>query len=154
MVFSFTQIYAKTRSNLNRATQSHDFAWDDPADDDKRALLAELAAIAQDLGFKPTLCAQPDLLSPGLEPARCIDVERLSDVAGRSIAARAKGNRPGCLCAESRDIGAYDSCPHGCVYCYAVRRPELAKRNFRAHDPDSPFPTTPKSAGAEKADCD
>ncbi len=143
VVFSFAHIYAKTRSNLNRAAESHGFTWDDPAAADKRALLAELAAIARELGLKPTLCAQPDLLSPhlglGLEPARCIDAERLSDIAGRPIAARAKGNRPGCLCAESRDIGAYDSCPHGCVYCYAVRRPELAKRNFQAHDPESPF---------------
>ena len=145
VVFSFAQIYAKTRTNLNRAARSHDFTWNDPAAADKRALLAELAAIARDLGLKPTLCAQPDLLGPDLEPARCIDAERLSDVAGRPIAARAKGNRPGCLCAESRDIGAYDSCPHGCVYCYAVRRPELAKRNFQAHDPESPFLVAPKS---------
>lgn len=149
VVFSFAHIYAKTRSNLNRAAHGHahghghghGFTWDDPPDEDKRALLAELAAIARELGLKPTLCAQPELLSPhlglGLEPARCIDAERLSDIAGRPISAPAKGNRPGCLCAESRDIGAYDSCPHGCVYCYAVRRPELAKRNFQAHDPES-----------------
>ncbi len=140
VVFSFAHIYAKTRSNLNRAAHGHGFTWDDPPEEDKQALLAELAVIAREQGLKPTLCAQPDLLSPGLEPARCIDAERLSDIAGRPIAARAKGNRPGCLCAESRDIGAYDSCPHGCVYCYAVRRPELAKRNFQAHDPESPFP--------------
>ncbi len=144
VVFSFAQIYAKTRSNLNRAAGRHDFTWDDPPETDKRALLAELAGIARDLGLKPTLCAQPELLSSGLEPARCIDAERLSDIAGRPIAARAKGNRPGCLCAESRDIGAYDTCPHGCTYCYAVRRTELAKQNHRAHDPDSPFPVAPK----------
>ena len=149
VVFSFAHIYAKTRSNLNRAAQGHGFTWDDPAEADKRALLAELAAIARNLGLKATLCAQPELLSPdlgvGLEAARCIDAERLSDVAGRPIAARAKGNRPGCLCAESRDIGAYDSCPHGCVYCYAVRRPELAKRGFQAHDPESPFLVAPNA---------
>lgn len=146
VVFSFAQIYAKTRSNLNRAARRHGFTWDDPPDAAKRALLSELAGIARDLGLKPTLCAQPNLLSPGLEPARCIDAGRLSAVAGRALAARQKGNRPGCLCAESRDIGAYDSCPHGCTYCYAVRRPELAKRNYQAHDPDSPFLTAPQAA--------
>ena len=152
VVFSFAQIYAKTRNNLNRAVQHHGFAWQDPPDEEKRALLAELAAIARDLGLKPTLCAQPALLVPGLEPASCIDAERLLDIAGRPIAARAKGNRPGCLCAESRDIGAYDSCPHGCTYCYAVRRPELAKRNHRAHDPESAFLIAPKAAGTEKVE--
>jgi hypothetical protein len=138
VVFSFAQIYAKTRHNLTRAAGRHGFSWHDPVQAEKRALLAELAGIAADLGLKPTLCAQPDLLSPGLQPARCIDAERLSEIAGRPLGARTKGNRPGCLCAESRDIGAYDSCPHGCVYCYAVRKPGLAKRGYRAHDPDSP----------------
>ena len=149
VVFSFAQIYAKTRNNLTRAAQRHGFAWNDPPDEEKRALLAELAAIARDLALKPTLCAQPDLLGAGLEPASCIDAERLSDIAGRPISARAKGNRPGCLCAESRDIGAYDSCPHGCTYCYAVRRPELAKRKHRSHDPESAFLIAPKTGGSE-----
>ncbi len=144
VVFSFAHIYAKTKANLTRAAGRHGFTWTDPPDEEKRALLTELAGIAADLGLRPTLCAQPDLLSPGLAPARCIDAERLSDVAGRSLEARTKGNRPGCLCAESRDIGAYDSCPHGCVYCYAVRRPSLAKRGYRAHDPMSPYLIAPR----------
>jgi len=85
--------------------------------------------------LQATLCAQPALLVEGLSPARCVDAARFSDVAGHPIEARTRGNRPGCLCAESRDLGAYDTCPHGCVYCYAVRRPELAKQNHRRHDP-------------------
>jgi DNA repair photolyase len=59
----------------------------------------------------------------------------LSDVAERPIAARESGNRPGCRCALSRDIGAYDTCPHGCVYCYAVTERDRTVANFRAHDP-------------------
>jgi hypothetical protein len=137
VVLSFAQIYAKTRANLDRAAKRHGFCWRDPDDGEKRALLAELAGIAAAFGLRASLCAQPALLSPGLEEARCIDAGRLSDVAGRPVMARTKGNRPGCLCAESRDIGAYDSCPHGCAYCYAVRRPEAAKRRHRAHDPDA-----------------
>ncbi len=135
VVLSFAQIYAKTRANLDRAALRHGFAWEDPGPEAKAVLLGELAAIAAQEGLRATLCSQPELLVPGLAPARCIDAERLSEIAGRAIAARTKGNRPGCLCAESRDIGAYDTCPHGCVYCYAVRRSELAKKNHRAHDP-------------------
>lgn len=139
VVLSFAQIYAKTRTNLDRAARRHGLTWTDPPPAEKAALLSALAAIAAQEGLKPTLCAQPELLGPGLTPARCIDAERLSDVAGRALVARTKGNRPGCLCAESRDIGAYDTCPHGCVYCYAVRRPALAKQNHRAHDPAAPM---------------
>lgn len=134
-VFSFAQIYAKTRRNLDRAARAHGFSWSDPEADQKRALLGALAAIAADNGMRATLCSQPDLAVPGMAPARCIDAVRLSDLAGRAIAAKTKGNRPGCLCAESRDIGAYDTCPHGCVYCYAVRDPARAKQRFKRHDP-------------------
>ncbi len=135
VVLSFAQIYAKTSRNTAHAAARHGFTWEDPVAPVKQNLLAELAAIAADHGLVPTLCAQPDLPVSGLTPARCIDAARLSDVAGRPIAAKTKGNRPGCLCAESRDIGAYDTCPHGCVYCYAVRAPAAAKRAYRAHDP-------------------
>ena len=137
VVLSFTQVYAKTRRNSQQAAKAHGFTWSDPDATAKRALLGDLARIALDHGLQPTLCSQPELLAAPLRPARCIDAERLSDVAGRPIAAATKGNRPGCLCAQSRDIGAYDSCPHGCVYCYAVRSPALAKRRHRAHDPAS-----------------
>jgi len=131
VTLSFATIYRKTRLNLDRAA----LPWRDPADDEKRALLADLAGIARDAGIRPTLCAQPELVSEAITPAACIDAARLSDVAGRAIGARVKGNRPGCLCAESRDIGAYDTCPHGCVYCYAVSKPETAKRAHARHVP-------------------
>jgi DNA repair photolyase len=149
VVLSFATIYRKTGANLGRLARESSIAWRDPEPEEKRALLARLAEIAADHGIRPTLCAQPELLSPGLEPAACIDRARLSDIAGGAIAGREKGNRPGCLCAESRDIGAYDSCPHGCLYCYAVGRPETAKRKLRAHDPEGAF-LFPPGGGATR----
>ena len=139
VVLSFAQIYAKTRANTERAARIEGFTWQDPEPEAKRTLLAELAEIARAAGIEPSLCAQPELSGAGIRPARCIDAERLSAAGGRAISVRQKGNRPGCLCAESRDIGAYDSCPHGCVYCYAVRRQDLAKARYRGQDPDSDF---------------
>jgi hypothetical protein len=127
--------YRKTRRNLDRTARRHEFLWHDPPADEKRALLGRLAAIAAEHGVSPTLCSQPELLVPGLGEARCIDAERLADVAQNPIAVRESGNRPGCRCALSRDIGAYDTCPHGCVYCYAVADRDRAVANFRAHDP-------------------
>jgi hypothetical protein len=142
-VVSFAHIYRKTRVNLDAAARLHGFAWRDPADDEKRDLAHRLAAIAADRGMRLTVCSQEAYLVPGAAPARCIDAERLSDVAGKPIAARHKGNRPGCMCAESRDIGDYDTCPHGCVYCYAVRTRALARRRHGAHRPDDPLLSPP-----------
>jgi Domain of unknown function (DUF1848) len=139
VVVSCAQLYQKTRRNLEKAARAHDFSFEDPPVTEKQALLDQLAAIAAAADMKMTLCAQPELLTSRLEGARCIDAERLAEIAGRPLAARQRGNRPGCLCAESRDIGAYDTCPHGCVYCYAVNDRHKAARRFERHDPDGEF---------------
>lgn len=115
---SFAQIYRKTRQNLGYIAARHNFAWRDPDWPEKQALLDELRTIAADHALRLTICSQAVALG---DPAQCIDAHRLSDIAGYEIVARQKGKRSDCLCAESRDIGAYDTCPHGCVYCYAVR---------------------------------
>jgi len=152
VVLSFVQVYAKTRANSDRAAKRFGFTWWDPAPEEKRALLQDLGKIARDAGLTASLCAQPELLGPGLGEARCIDAARLSDRAGRPVSAETKANRPGCRCAKSRDVGAYDTCPHGCVYCYAVRRPDIAKRRYRAHNPTGAFLAATGGSPALKAD--
>ena len=134
---SFAQIYTKTARNLSLAAREHGFAWRDPADEEKRALAGALAEIAISHEMRLTVCSQPGFLVEGTAAARCIDAGRLSDLAGREIKARVKGNRPGCLCAESRDIGAYDSCPQGCAYCYAVSGRDKAKNLLSVHDSEA-----------------
>ena len=130
---SWATLYRKTTRNLRAAG----LEWRDPPADEKRAFLSRLAPIAAARGMRTTLCSQPDLLVAGVAPAACVDAERLSRVAGRPIDAKRKGNRPGCACWESRDIGAYDSCPHGCVYCYAVSDRDAARQTYAAQNPES-----------------
>jgi hypothetical protein len=125
-VVSFAQIYAKSARNLAKAG----ITWRVPELEEQAALVADLSAIAAERGIALSLCTQPDLAAA--PPARCIDAARLADVAGRAISAGTRGNRPGCLCAQSRDIGAYDSCVHGCRYCYAVADHEAVQRRLRA----------------------
>jgi transposase len=135
VVVSFAQIYRKTERNLNRAGREYKFNWTDPADEEKLRLLEELAPMARARGMQLSVCSQRKYLLPGVADARCVDAERLSGVAGRPIAARLKGNRPDCGCYQSRDIGEYNTCPHGCVYCYAVSSERVAGLRFGRHDP-------------------
>jgi hypothetical protein len=135
---SFADLYRKSARNLAAAARRHGFTWRDPDPEEKRALITQLAAIAAERRMRLTLCTEPELADAGAEPARCIDAERLSEIAGRPLRAREKGNRPGCLCAESRDIGAYDTCAQGCAYCYAVESHERAAKRIKALDPGVP----------------
>ncbi|WP_119302627.1 DUF1848 domain-containing protein [Dongia deserti] len=128
VVVSFAQLYAKSARNLAKAG----ITCRQPEPEERTGLIIALRETAAHRGITLSLCTQPDLTATSNTPgARCVDAVRLGDIAGRPVAAALKGNRPGCLCAESRDIGAYDSCVHGCRYCYAVGDHEAVQRRMR-----------------------
>lgn len=135
VVVSFAQIYQKTRRNVEQAAREYGFTWEDPADEMKRELAGRLAQIAGEYGLQLSMCAQSQYIVRGVAEARCIDPFRLSDVAGYMIQALKKPHRKGCGCYQSKDIGTYNTCPHGCVYCYAVASCPAAKARLKQHDP-------------------
>lgn len=133
-IISFVEMYQKCRRNMAPlAPQQLPL-------EERLALLESLAAIAKSHRFELQSCASPEDLGTVITPGRCIDPAWLSKHLGTPIvAAKDKSQRGACGCAASIDIGAYHSCPHGCRYCYANHNLEVAKRNFAAHDPDSPL---------------
>ena len=139
VIVSWCQIYRKTARNLDAAARASGFTWWDPEEEEKRALLGRLAAIAAEHGMRLTLCGQPNLQTDGVGEARCIDANRLGRIAGAPLSIRHHAHRKQCGCWASRDIGAYDSCTQGCAYCYAVNSPAAAKRRHARHDPLAPF---------------
>ena len=132
---SLVQPYRKTKRNLVRAAAAAGFTWSAESPEAIRDTASALAKIAAQHGMSLTVCSQPGLVGGTARPAACIDAARLTDIAGHAITSKVKGNRPHCLCHASRDIGAYDTCPHGCAYCYAVSDPASAKKRLGAHDP-------------------
>src|SRR6185437_13574441 len=149
VVISFAHLYQKTLRNMNRAAEENDFTWSDPSDEWKRNLLVELTEIAAGHRIRLTVCSQPQFIVPGSGEARCVDAVRLNEIGGTAFRAKLKGNRKECGCYEARDIGEYDTCPHGCVYCYSVQNRPLALERFRRHDPESEFLFPPPADAVE-----
>ena len=79
-----------------------------------------------------TLCAcceLPELFELGVQPVSCVDAA-LFDIN----APRDKYQRNGCNCAVSVDIGAYNSCMNGCIYCYANHAEAAVRQNHASHN--------------------
>jgi len=106
-----------------------------------RSLAKVLADIAKENAMTIAACSEPmDFTPQGVAPARCIDADLLSRIGGIPLRyAKDPNQRKACGCAPSVDIGAYNTCPHGCVYCYANYSPSLLKANLTSCNPASPL---------------
>jgi len=104
-------------------------------------LASHLAGIAQSHGLAMDACAEKvDLRRFGIEHARCIDDRLFEKLLGsRHDIHRDKNQRPQCRCAASIDIGMYNTCLNGCLYCYANYNPRTVARNSAKHNPLSPL---------------
>lgn len=118
--FSFTHWYAKS---VRRAARSG-MSFLDP-EGEKPRLAGELSATTAALGIRLASCSNEALETvPGVTKARCIDADHLTALRRdglRASSARDSGQRIGCGCAKSIDIGSYSQrCGvQPCVYCYA-----------------------------------
>lgn len=131
-VISFMSPYRRQARSFSRAG----LAWDEPPPEMRRALSAQLAHIAADHGMTLAACCNDDIVHGEVRKSHCVDADLLRRLGALLPARVPPGpSRDQCGCAKSVDIGAYDMCPAGCVYCYANRDPDTACRNHARHDP-------------------
>ena len=138
--FSFVTEYGKVKRNVLQLRPQTGIAIPDVHPDQRIALADRLAAIAERHGIRMYSCCGDYLLSDRIQKARCIDgavIERLFFL--QRFGHQVKPTRQECGCTESIDVGTYDTCPHGCVYCYANANKATANEAFRTHDVDSAF---------------
>ena len=107
--------------------------------EEKIRLAADLLCIAKEHGI--TLCAcceSPELYQIGVQPISCINANIFNINHQHD-----KKQRNGCNCAVSIDIGAYNTCMNGCLYCYANHSDTKLKQNYSKHNPTGELLITP-----------
>jgi hypothetical protein len=138
--FSFVMRYNKVKRNFAELQRTAGVQTMEPDQPFKTDLTNQLADIAASHGITMYSCCGDCLTTDKVQKAHCIDgglIEQLFFPAG--LIYKEKPTRDGCGCTESFDIGAYDTCPHGCLYCYANANKAVARRAFENHDPASAF---------------
>lgn len=139
LVFSFADIesYKKVSRNLRQSGINYR-EWDEESMRESAARLSTLNR--NNWNLELATCAERiDLSEYGIGHNRCIDPELISRLAPddeilQNFLYNAKtdtGQRKACGCILSKDIGAYNTCPHGCLYCYANTSSASALSNYK-----------------------
>ena len=112
-----------------------------PSVSEMEELIGHFSETVQAYGLVLDTCAETvDLSKYGVGHAACIDRERLERIGNCTLhLERDKNQREACGCMAAVDLGAYNTCQNGCVYCYANFNQTLVNDCCGKHDPASPL---------------
>lgn len=104
-------------------------------------LAAYFSEVAKEYGIYIDTCAEDiELGKYGIKHASCIDRYRLERIGNYKLdIERDKNQRATCECVTSIDLGAYNTCNNGCLYCYANFNQTLVNDCCRKLNPHSPL---------------
>lgn len=128
-IFSFLDLYGKFGTNTEKGILRS------ITNSEKDSLGKIFFETASKYGMSVShCCSDRDLSQFGVSSRACVDREtmRRLDIPFED---RSKPLRKGCGCVKNIDIGAYDTCFHDCVYCYANGK-SISERNGRIYDPN------------------
>lgn len=134
-IISFVDLYKKTERNL-KGIHLLPICKDD---------MEEIAYKISKIGSKYNLIIETCSEEIGLDRfnikhGKCIDDALISKITGRTFnVEKDSGQREVCGCVKSVDIGSYNTCLNGCLYCYANFSKNSVIKNITLHDSKSPL---------------
>ncbi len=132
-VISFIDLYEKTKRN---------FPGVKAVTEEERFVIAkEFVRIGKKYDIKIKTCVEGHELSKyGVDCSGCMTKSVIEKAIGvRLKLHQKKSTRGSCNCLLGNDIGEYNTCGHGCVYCYANYDQKTVIDNMKLHNPKSPF---------------
>lgn len=135
VIISFVDLYGKTKRNtagLNIV---------DMTENQMTAMAQQMAKIAENYHLTIETCAeQIDLQKYGIAHGSCIDSKLIERITGGSMKVeKDKNQRIECGCVQSIEVGSYDTCKNGCLYCYANDNQQKVEECARQYDVHAPL---------------
>ncbi len=132
-VVSFIDLYEKTKRNFQGIRSV--------TNQEQIHLINAFSKIAKENHLQIHLCCEnKELVCENVDADGCLSQGVLEKSLGcRLNVPKKKTARSECSCLLGADIGAYNSCSHGCLYCYANYDRETVAENRRLHNPSSPL---------------
>ena len=132
-IISFIDLYEKTKRNFPQAREV--------TKDERLKIGKEFARIGNENNIRIKTCVEGTELDKfGIDSSGCMTKEVIERAINKNLNIPKQKARNGeCYCLLNNDIGEYNTCNHGCLYCYANSNKRLVKRNLKLHDPKSPL---------------
>lgn len=130
---SFLDLYKKTERNI-AGLNIHS-----TTEEQKMTLMEHFSRIANKYKITIDTCAEDiNFERFGIHHAHCIDKKRIEKIGSfRLSVEKDKSQRAACGCVASIDIGSYNTCKNGCLYCYANFNSKIVEKNSLVHMPES-----------------
>lgn len=144
VTISFVDLYKKLKTNIVRTICEIEMA----------ELGEFIGQTAKKYGLTAKACCEKmDLTAFGIEKASCIDCTVIEKICGYKLDIKTdKNQRENCGCAESIDVGTYNTCKNGCVYCYANHCENSVEANMKMHNSNSEMLNDALKAGEKVKD--
>lgn len=132
-VVSFIDLYEKTLRNF-RGVRS-------VTDKEQEKLITAFSETAKEYGLQIHLCCEnAALVRENVDADGCMSKSVLEKALGCKLdVPQKKTARKECSCLLGADIGAYNTCAHGCLYCYANYDRKSVEKNMKLHNNTSPL---------------